>query len=170
MSSTKTIKGQAWIEGNKLVQEQILLTSTHANTLNTVVLIDDIWADLTSASGTYKVSPNNSRYFYWEYQMTDTEDDEHEVTVKFECPKPKEGLFTEPYDPNSVEGDYAIYWVTKMKEAVENYEYKAAVQKKEIIFPGTSYMSPDTNTIEQVQEIKVKNSDISDISNLLSLF
>ena len=47
----KIIKGQAWISGNSLVQDQILLTDNGKSSENTVTLIDDIWDDLTKASG-----------------------------------------------------------------------------------------------------------------------
>lgn len=168
---SKTIKGQAWIEGNSLVQEQILFIPGKSITAtNVVVLINDIWADLMSSAGKYKVSPNNSRYFYWEYKQTDTADDDNEITVRIECPKPKEDLFNEPYNPDDYESEWAKYWVGKMKEAVSNYETRAAIQKKEIIFPGTEYVDPGTGELVKVSETRVKNTDVSDITNLLNLF
>ena len=165
---SKTIKGQAWIQGNSLVQDQILITTGGQTSENVIVLIENIWDDLKSDSGTYKT--NDKGYFYWEYEMTDSEDDDVTVTVKIECPKPKEGLFTEPYDPDSYNGKYAKYWVEKFKTAAENYEYKAAIQKKEIVFPGTEYVNPNDGSLVTVKEMKVKNTDIGDITNLLNLF
>lgn len=164
--SEKTIKGAAWIQGDSLIQEQLLVVPGKDVITNTVVLVKDIWKDLTT-EGTYKVA--NGKYFYWEYKATSHEDDDVELTLKFECPKPKEGLFKEPYDPEQVEGGYAKYWVAKLKEAQENYEYKAAIQKKEIVFPGTGYVGQDGNYVK-VDEIRVKNDDLGDITNLLGYF
>jgi hypothetical protein len=107
--------------------------------------------------------------FYWEYEMTDTENEDSVIKVKMECPQPKEGLFEEPYDPETVEGDYAKYWVKKLKESTENYEYKAAIQKKEIVFPGTRYVNQEGEVVE-VEESRISNNDIGDITNLLGLF
>lgn len=167
MSKSKIIKGQAFIIENALVQEQILLTPGQASTTNVVELIKNIWDDLKT-EGTYK-SNKKKNYFYWEYEMTDTENEDSVIKVKMECPQPKEGLFEEPYDPETVEGDYAKYWVKKLKESTENYEYKAAIQKKEIVFPGTRYVNQEGEVVE-VEGIKISNTDIGDITNLLGLF
>ena len=181
MGESKTIKGQAWINnvvthdehGNEiikssLVQDQILVVPGVDSFSNTVCLVDDIWEDLTSASGQYKT--NGKGYFYWEYQQTLMDDPDLEVTIKYECPRPKEGLFEEPYDPESVEGDYAKYWVEKFKIATENYEYKIAIQKKEVIFPRHEYLDWETGKFKEVDEIRVKNNDLGDIENLLNLY
>ena len=88
---TKTIKGQAWIEGDNLVQEQILITSSGKDSYNLIVLVNNIWDDLTSETHLYKVGKPG--YYYWEYQMTDIEDDTIEHTIQFECPRPKVDLF-----------------------------------------------------------------------------
>lgn len=167
MSKSKIIKGQAFIIENALVQEQILLTPGQASTTNIVELIKNIWDDLKT-KGTYK-SNKKKNYFYWEYEMTDTENEDSVIKVKMECPQPKEGLFEEPYDPETVEGDYAKYWVKKLKESTENYEYKAAIQKKEIVFPGTRYVNQEGEVVE-VEGTKISNTDIGDITNLLGLF
>lgn len=167
MSESKTLKGQAWIQGDSLVQEQILLVPGKISTINIVSLIPNIWEDLTSDSGEYKT--NGKGYFYWEYKMTDTTNDDVEVTIKFECPKPKYGIFKEPYDPEQVSGEYSKFWVNKLKIASENYEYKSAIQKKEIVFPGTGYVDQNGEYIK-VEELRVNNSDIGDITNLLNIF
>lgn len=166
MDQSKTIKGDVWIQGASLVQEQILVVPGKDSYTNTIILIDDIWKDL-SGEGTYKT--NGKGYFYWEYKMTDTENDDVEVTLKFECPRPKEGLFKEPYNPDDVTGDYAKYWVGKLKTAQNNFENKAAIQKKEIVFPGSNYVNQNGEFI-QVEETKVSNTDLGDITNLLNLF
>ena len=93
----KTIKGQAWIMGDKLLQDQILLLPGGISSNNTIALIEDIWKDLTSDNGTFKY--NGKNYFYWIYKMTDPEDDSNEIEVMLECPRPKDGLFGEgPFD------------------------------------------------------------------------
>lgn len=160
---SKTIKGQAWIQKDSLVQEQLIVVPGSAVVRNVVTLIDNIWDDL-KGEGTYKF--NGKKYFYWIYKMTDTEDDDVEIDVYFECPEPKPGLFSKPYDPEKVTGDYAKYWVNILKNAEDNYEYKAAIQKKEIVFPGTAYVNQNGELVK-VEETKVSNTDIGDISNLL---
>ena len=171
MSESKTIKGHAWIEGDSLVQEQTLIVpgSLTGSTTGNVVLIADIWDDLMSSSGTYKFNSKKD-YFFWEVEQTSIDDDSTTVIVRYDCPRPKEGLFEEPYDPESVSGEWAKYWVTKFKTASENYEYKAAIQKKEIVFPGTSYYDFSQDQMVTTEETRVKNTDLGDIENLLSLF
>lgn len=166
MNESRIIKGHAWIQGDKLVQEQILITPGSASSTNVVALIEDIWEDLTSA-GTYKT--NGRGYFYWEYKMTDTEDDNVEIVVKFECPKPKEGLFQEPYNPETQTGDYSKYWVERLKTAMDNYELKSTVQRKEVIFPGTTYVNSKGDVVE-LEDTKFTNNDLGDITNLLNIF
>lgn len=169
MADEKIIKCQAYICGNSLVQEQIKLYP-YGSTDMTVVLIENIWDDLTSASGTYQVGVKKAGYFYWEYQMTDSEDDNIEVTVHHECPRPKDGLFMPPYDPDAVEGDYAKYWVEKMREASENYEKAAAIQRKEVLLKGTEYFDPVLEGIRTIDDMVETNSNFGDIMSLLNLF
>ena len=166
--NTKLIKGQAWINGNSLVQDQILITADGKSCENTVVLIEDIWDDLTKASGN-EYQTNNKGYFFWEVEMTSLESDDDTVKVNIECPRPKPGLFQEPYDPESVDSSYAKYWVNKMKIAQENYENEYAIQRKEVVFDGTTYLDQEGNT-EEIPDYVFNNSDLGDITNLLSLF
>lgn len=164
----KIIKGQAWISGDSLVQDQILLTSDGKSSENTVTLIANIWDDLTKASGNeYKT--NGKGYFFWEVEMTSMEDDDTIVTINIECPKPKPGLFQEPYDPESVDSSYAKYWVAKMKTAQENYENEYAIQRKEVVFKGTTYQDQEGQDVT-LPDYTFNNTDIGDITNLLSLF
>lgn len=136
----KVLKGQAWIFDNKsLVQDQVIIDTNGTTTDNVDVLIDDIWVDLTSDSGTYKT--NNKGYFYWEYKFTSLDDSTIEETIFFECPKPKPGLYKEPYDPGdaSVKGEYSKYWVRKLKEFSENAEKQTKLMSDEITLKGNSY-------------------------------
>ena len=172
MSNTKLIKGQAWIQGDSLVQEQLLITPGKPVLQNVVPLIENIWDNLTteSDSSVYGYKYNGKKYFYWEVKMTDTSDDMVEVTVKIECPKPKVDLFSEPYDPEKVTGAYAKYWVGQLKTADENNKASFAIQRKVVTFPGDTYVNYSTGEIYETEEIKEENNDLGDISNLLSLF
>ena len=167
-NETTLIKGQAWISGNSLVQDQIMVVPGVDSFSNTIVLIDNIWEDLTSASGQYKT--NNKGYFYWEYKQTMIDNPDVEITVNFECPKPKAGLFEPPYDPEQVEGEYAKYWVSRLKTAEENYNKSIAIQKKEIIFPETEYLSWETGDSKKVEKTVIENNDLGPIDNLLNLY
>ena len=89
----KIIKGQAMIIGDSLVQNQTLISSSGVSE-NIVPLIKNIWEDLLKADGAHEYKSNLKKtYFYWEYKMTDSEDDTTEITRMIECPRPKEGLF-----------------------------------------------------------------------------
>ena len=165
MSESKTIKGQPYILGNILYQEQILVSPGVVSTSQTIALIEDIWTDLIDGPGTFKT--NGKGYFYWEVQMTDPENDDAEVTIKFECPKPGPLEFPKLKDS---ETEYGIYWADKLKTATENYEYHSTIQKKEIVFPGTQYVDPNTGELVEVAETRIDNTDIGDITNLISLF
>lgn len=166
MSDVKTIKGLPYIQGGTLYQEQILVSPQVMSTSQTIALISDIWADLID--GPSQCKTNGKGYFYWEVEVTDSENDDVELTIKFECPKPYgEELFERL---KSSETEYGKYWANKLKTATENYEYKAAIQKKEIVFPGTQYVDPNTGDLVNVEETRVSNTDIGDITNLISMF
>ena len=91
MADTKTIKGQPYLQGKTLYQEQILMSPGVVSTSQTIVLIADIWKDLIEGPTTAKT--NNKGYFYWEVTMTDPENDDVELTIKFECPRPISTVF-----------------------------------------------------------------------------
>ena len=168
---TKTIYGQAWVQGDSLLQEQLTVSAGMPIIENTVTLIDNIWDNLTTEPGAseYGYKTNGKKYFYWEVKMTDIGDDSITHNVCIECPKPKSGLFEEPYDVDKVEGAYAKFWVNQFRIADENNKASFAIQKKSVTFPKSSYYSQKEEIIE-VPEIKVENNDIGDITNLLGLF
>ena len=175
MADTKLIKGQAWISGSSLVQDQILIT-TVGTSENTVVLISNIWEDLTTLSDSHEYKTNNRGYFFWEVEMTSMEDDDTVVKVNIECPKPDVNIdpFRNPEPDNQwtaeeISGNYAKYWVTKLAKIMEDAENEYAIQRKEVIFKGCEYLDQEGNTITK-QDYVFKNSDIGDITNLLSLF
>lgn len=168
--TSKTIKGQAWIMGNKLLQDQTLILSNGETSNNTVALVEDIWKDLTSDSGTYKY--NGKSYFYWTYKMTSMEDDNTEVEVMIECPRPKDGLWGDgPFDQElaTANGEWAKYWLRKFKTAYDNAVNSQTIQPKEILFPGTQYVTP-TGDLKEVEEKRIQRDDLGDIENLLSAF
>jgi hypothetical protein len=101
--------------------------------------------------------------------MTDSFDDTVEVTVKVECPRPKNGLFTEPYDPSTGKNDWEKYWLSKFKTAYDNATKYYTIQPKEIVFPGTEYVNPQ-GEIVTVEERSEVNNNLGDITNLLTLF
>lgn len=166
---SKTIKGQAWIQGDSLVQQQILLLSNGSVCENVVSLIDNIWDNLLGNDDSYPIKTNGKGYFYWEYTMNDTVDDSIETTINFECPRPKEGLFEEPYDLTTGKTDWAKYWLTKLKTTVENSK-AYNIQKTEYTLPGTQRMNFTTGLPEELDEVNIKINDIGDITNLLSMF
>ena len=163
----KIIKGQAWVSGDSLLQDQILVLPGGKHSVNTVPLIENIWEDLRSENGTYK--SNKKGYFYWECKMTDSENDDVEIPILVECPRPKDGLFEEPYDPSMAKGEWERYWLTKFKTTQDNALEKMTIQKKEIVFPGTEYIN-QYGELVKVEEKRVTNNDLGDISNLLSMF
>lgn len=167
--ANKTIRCQAWINGDTLVQDCILVTPGAVSDQQTDVLVSNIWDDLLSENGKYKT--NGRGYFYWEYKMTDHDNDDVEVTVFHECPKPKEDLFTgdRASHLSNPQGEYAKYWVGKIKTAQENYEKSMSIQKKDITLKGTTYLKQNGESIE-LKDMKVANDDLSDITNLLGLF
>lgn len=187
-ANSKTILGQAWVFKDSLLQDQIEVT-TNGMFEKTVTLIENIWDDLTdeSPSDNYHYKTNGKGYFYWEVKMTSLEDDDIEVSVFIECPRPKPGLFPEPYDPSDYDENskpYSNYWVTKLQIAQKNYENEYAIQRKEVTFKGfgEGEYQDQTGSTEFTEDGETKdyseiygdytftNSDIGDITNLLSLF
>lgn len=183
----KIIKGQPYIFGDSLVQDQTKITSSgKAIDIPAAVIIEDIWNNLRNNSGSgptaYKTNPPKKDYFYWEVKQTSIESDDIEVTINFECPKPKEGLYDDllrdgNIDPDSSTitdmGDYTAYWYKKIYTARENYEKEMAIQKKEITFNDynvTGYTNDDFGETVNKSGYTIKNDDLGDITNLLSLF
>lgn len=166
MAKAITIYGQAFISDNALVQDQILLTDK-TQSENTIVIVPDIWEDLKSSTGKWKTGGSKKDYFYWEVEMTDTEDTEKKVKVKISCPKPDPSLFDYNFEEKSGDSDWTKYWKKKMK-TVEDSPYNSinGIQPKEITLPGTKYIDQNGKTIE-VEETKITRDNLGDIQNLL---
>lgn len=165
--SEKTIYGQAWISNGKVVQDVTIFSETGCkDQLN--VLVEDIWEDLTSESGTYK-SNDKKNYFYWEYDQTSIDNDDVTVKARLGCPEPKAGLFKEPLDLDNASGDYAKYWMQKMIVSRENANRELCIQRKEIYLHGCSYFDY-TGAEHVIPDMYINNEDCGDITNLLNLF
>lgn len=161
---TKTVYGQAFISGDSLVQDVILL-SDKTQSENTLEIIPNIWEDLQSKSGQYKT--NNKGYWYWEVSMTDMENPDVNVKVKVPCPKPDPSLFDFDFEEKETDSDWTKYWKGKMKSTFESpYNSTNGLQSKEIILPGTKYIDQNGNIVE-LQEIKHTRDNLGDIQNLL---
>ena len=119
----------------------------------------------------YKKS--GKKYFYWEVSITNDEDEL--ITIKFECPNPKPGLFdstglVEELNPDDYAGEYPKYWDQKINEAKQNYEDKMAIQKKEIVFAENTTVNYEDGSIVVNEKYSVKNNDLGFIEKLLSIF
>ena len=164
MAKAITVYGQAFISGDSLVQDQLLLTEK-TQSENTIVLISDIWKDLLSSSGKWKAGKNG--YFYWEVEMTDTEDTDKKVKVKVSCPKPDPSLFEYDFEESKGDSEWTAYWKKKMKTVEDSvYNSTNAIQPKEITLPGTKYINQNGETVE-VEETKIIRDNLGDIQNLL---
>lgn len=159
----KEIKGQAWILGDKLVQTVTEFNDDNVSESNKV-LVEDIWADLQSDSGTYKVNEKGN-FFYWEYEMTDSEVDDLMVKVFFECPKPKEGI-----DFSTGKGKWVDYWKKRYEAYVENYKKRSTIQPETIDLGSYNYFNPETGNIDKIPAKSYKREGLSDIQNLLFMF
>lgn len=169
MMTTKTIKGQPYLDGNSLTQEYILFYSydsgkTSEVSQGQVVIIEDIWEDLKSLTGTSKT--NGRGYFYWEVEITDHETDS-DITIYFNCPIPTIETFSDNLViNNSTDSDWTKYWKAKIATSQTNYAYKSSISPREIVFPGTNYISPSGDIVD-VPEIRIKDDNLGDLSNLL---
>ena len=185
--SELVIKGQAWILDDKFVQDQIVFSdsiTSNNGASNVSVILENIWDDLFSGSGTY--------------EMTDTTSETGDlVTIKFECPKltyekaverlvpgatkearekkeaelvATQGLpFDDPRKGSLGMGDYVDYYITKFWEAYENSLKYGNIQRTEVTFPGSTHIGLDGET-KIVEKVTVKNFDFGDISNLLCMY
>ena len=164
MANAITIYGQAFISDDSLVQDQILITDK-TQSENTIVIIPDIWEDLMNPSGTWKAGKNG--YFYWEVEMTDTEDTSKKTKVKVTCPKPEPSLFDYNFEVSDSDSDWTAYWKGKMKDVEDSiYNSKNAIQPTEITLPGTKYVDQNGNTVT-LEEKKIIRDNLGDIQNLL---
>ena len=169
---SKTVYGQAYIHDDSLVQETITFTEGQPDCTNGInIIVPNIWDDLMNTSEQQQYKFNSEKtYFYWEYNMTSLEDDDITIKVNFTCPQPKEDLLTPDMDESEVsDSEWAKYWLRKIKIATENAENSLAIQRKEVTFPGTSYITQN-GEVETIDDYVFRNNDLGDITNLLRLF
>ena len=152
----KLIKGRVWIHNNvSLVQESAELINGRKVENSAEVLISDIWEDLKSASGQWKQSTVEERYFYWEYNYTNAEKGFVDEIAKYECPRPTREFFEEifsstdvnDWDIDTLESDWAKYWAKVEKEVDINYS-KYGLWRKETEPAVASTSDLDTTNVE----------------------
>ena len=167
---SKTVYGQAFIQNDSLVQETITFEEGHSDCINgTRVIVENIWDDLMSGPEALYRYNNEKTYFYWPYTITSLDNDDVTLTVNYNCPQPKEGLLTPDMEESELNSEWAKYWLAKIKTANENAENSLAIQRKEVTFPGTTYINQEGN-VETINDYVFRNNDLGDITNLLSLF
>lgn len=160
----KDIKGQAWLSGDTLLQTITTFEEDGSVTEHNNVLVEDIWVDLLSDSGTYKVN-ETKRFFYWEYMMTDSENDDLEVKILFSCPTPKPDL-----DLEEGSGEWVEYWKKRIETYKSNFEKRSTIQPQTVDLGSYNYMNPATGQIENRPAESYERDGLSDIQNLLFLF
>lgn len=206
--SKKVLYGQAWVCKNSVYQDQTVFENGVLTDTQTVVLIENIWDELSKegleSSNDKKINGDHSapnykynkkgNFFYWDYIMTNLEDEE--VIVKLECPKPTPEFFEkyffkngenevkfgfyETYDYETINEDfkYARYYGKKLQDAGKNMLKHSVIQVGEIDInamentstakiPGKNIEPGDTYTEDAYT---IKQNDFGDITNLLGLF
>lgn len=169
----KIIKNTPYIDGDKLVQEQIVFVEEKkkVNEFNeTVVLIENIWDDLKNKSGQWKW--NGKKYFYWETEITSLEDET--IKVFIEAPHPSLDIFEEGLEISDSDSDWTKYWKAQIEVAKENYEIKSKItedridaQKSALVdyTPGKDGAMYEIND----QDIIPKRDDRDLVTNLQSI-
>ena len=184
----RTIKGQPYLDGSTLRQDQILLITSDGKRVQeasgTITLVPDIWIDLKKSSGgSWKRRKN---YFYWEVDVTDTSDDSMSGTIKveYECPRPTPEFFGYDYTSNPGDSEWMKYWKTRFQTTAQSpYVGSGAMFRREVILPGTKYIKfgralhrgqdeaiqdPDGNWTSEEIKVPEAKVDLDDTMNLLS--
>lgn len=162
----KVIKGQALLVNNQIIQSQTIFRTDGSIINSDAVLLNDVMKDLTSQSHTYKSksAAGGKKFFYWEYEMTDLED--NDVKVYLECPKP---TFSD--DLTSGKGEWVDYWKAELKTIQDRYQAQATIQPETHHLAGTKYVAYDgTNREVTIEDKDVTTGNLSDIQNLLWMF
>ena len=177
MSESNVIKGQAWIKGDKLLQDQIVFLN-NIPTENIVVLISNIWDNLLKGpkEGEPTAKTNGKGYFYWELEINSIDNESELVKFLVECPKPREEDFIESSEEASNlatykdSSEWANYWYERYKTAMENAEKKMTIQRKEVVFGGSNYIDPNGEP-QTIEEKHVQTDHVlGSIANLLMMF
>jgi len=173
----RIIKGQAWVSGDKLLQDQIVFLN-NIPTENTVILIPNIWKNLMEGpeGEEPEAKTNGKGYFYWKLKMNSIDNDSEVVDLLIECPKPRVENFEnseeciKELERNANSSEWAKYWYDRFVTAMENAEKKMTIQRKEVIFGGSSYIDPngEPKTIEE-KHVQTDH-ELGSIANLLMMF
>lgn len=156
-SITKTIYGQPWMIGDDIVQEQISFLNDGTSSTSVVKVVDNVWNDLLKGTN---IKTNGKGFFYWDITVTSLEGEN--ITIKFECPKPKDGMWD---DLAAGTTEWAKYWDTKYAE-VKSRNYK--IQRDEWTLPGTKRINFTTGKQETTEDVTYQNPDLGDLQNLLN--
>lgn len=169
MSKTRIIKGEAYILGDSLVQDQTVFREDGLVSESQAIIIENIWDDLMAERHQYKVGIRGN-YFYWEVDQTDTEDGNVEVKVLIECPSPKIPKTEEDkLDLKSSKGEWPTYWFKRIETYENNYKKNYVIQPQTVVLSGSKYIMTD-GTFREVKDEEVINTDFGDITNLMSHF
>lgn len=167
-AQTKTIYGQPFLADESLMQDVTLLVINGQNSTsseNTVVIIENIWNDLKSKTGKFK--NNGKGFWYWEVDVTDMEDPDKTMKVKYPCPKPTMETFENNIEVSENDSAWTTYWKLKMKVTLDSlYNSTNAVQRKQVTLAGTTYVDQNGNVITLPAKTVI-NNDLGDIQNLL---
>lgn len=169
----KVIKNAPYIDGDKLVQEQIVFIENKKKVeeLNeTVVLIENIWEDLKSKSGQWKW--NKAKYFYWENEATSLEDET--IKVQTEAPQPTREIFDNDLEVLEEDSDWTKYWKTLIDKTEENFEIKSKITEDRIDAQKNTLIDYTPGADGAMYEINDKNNipkrdDKDLITNLQSI-
>lgn len=143
--------------GDDIVQEQILITDNGKSCVNVVKIIENIWENLLKGKN---IKTNNKGFFYWEIKITSL--DGEEVMLKFECPKPKDGMWDDLAKGTT---DWAKYWNAKYAQVKER-DYK--IQRDEWTLPGSKRMNFTTGEQETTADVTYQDPNLGDLQNLLN--
>lgn len=176
-TKTKTVLGQAFVNGQRLVQDQIfmiILPGGKVNSsMNHVTLIEDIWEDL-KGSDKYGVKHGKGDYWYWEIDVTDTET-EKVTKMKVQVPRPGQMVFWNEekkefdLEESKEDTEWASYWKKRISDYINSPSYKEnAISPVEVTFPESKYLDQNGNEIVK-KEITFNRDDLGDMDNLLMM-
>lgn len=178
-TATRIVYGQAFVSGNSLVQEQLLMiqmpNGSATTSENHVVLIPNIWEDLKKSTETYNVKQVKDEFWYWDDDklvMTDMET-EKSVKVKVQIPRPSLDIFRDP-ETNALDlkakdedSDWVKFWKERLSKHVNSlYNSINAISPVEVTFPESSYLDQNGNVVKK-DAITFHRDDLSDLDNLL---
>lgn len=178
-TATRIVYGQAFVSGDSLVQDQLLMVQmpngSASTSENHVVLIPNIWEDLKKATGTYIVKQVKDEFWYWDDEklvMTDMET-EKPTKIKVQIPRPSLDIFRDPktnaldLEEKDGDSDWVKFWKERLSKHVNSpYNSINAISPVEVTFPESSYLDQNGNVVKK-DAITFRRDDLSDLDNLL---